>query len=185
MEQVLSFASPRDFRAWLSGHHDQEESVWLVFYKDGRPTITLKEAQEEGFCFGWVDSLIKGIDDTCYRLKFSKRRKKSKWSAKNKETVGRLIASGRMTVWGQAAIDEAKNNGAWDAGDARPLFEDTEGFLRVLRKDRDASRLYSALTDSLKRHYAGYYFSAKQPATREKRLKMILEAMKTKKRILG
>jgi len=185
MEPTLSFRSPQDFRAWLVGHHDQEEGAWIEFYKDGRPAMTFAEALEEAFCFGWVDSLLNRIDETRYRLKFSKRRRKSKWSARNREIAEQLIAAGRMTPWGQAAIEEAKANGAWEAVDPRPLFEDTKGFLRVLGNNRDASRQYAAFTDSLKRHYAGYYFSAKQHATREKRLKIILEAMKTKKRIVG
>jgi hypothetical protein len=79
MEPILSFRSPQELRAWLEVHHDQEEGVWLVFYKDGRPTLTFREALEEAFCFGWVDSLLKSVDETRYRLKFSKRRKKSKW----------------------------------------------------------------------------------------------------------
>ena len=185
MEPILTFRSPREFRLWLQGHHDQEEGVWLVFFKDGRTSLSFGEAQEEALCFGWVDSLLKSVDQTRYRLKFTKRRKKSKWSAGNREAAERLIASGRMTPWGQAVIKEAKSRGAWDAVDPRPLFEDTEGFLRLLGKNTDASRLYVTFTDSLKRHYAGYYFSAKQQATREKRLKMILEAMKTRKRIAG
>ncbi len=185
MEPILSFKSPQELRAWLKGHHDQEEGIWLELYKDGRPTLTLREAQEEAICFGWIDSLLKSVDGTRYRLKFSKRRKKSKWSDRNKKIAEQLIASGRMTRWGAAAIAEAKANGAWQAVDQRPLLEDTEGFLRVLGNSQDASRQYDALTDSLKRHYAGYFFSAKQHATRDKRLKMILEAMKTKKRIMG
>ncbi len=156
-----------------------------MFYKDERPALTLQEAQEEALCYGWVDSQLKSVDKARYRLKFSRRRKKSNWSAGNKKNAERLIAAGRMTQWGQSTIDEAKACGAWDAKEPRPLFEDTQGFLRVLGKNRDASRLYASLTDSLKRHYAGYYFSAKQDATREKRLKLILDAMKTKKRIPG
>jgi uncharacterized protein YdeI (YjbR/CyaY-like superfamily) len=185
METILSFRSPRDFRAWLEGHHDQEEGAWVEFYKDGRPALTFNDALEEAFCFGWVDSLLKSVDETRYRLKFSKRRKKSKWSARNREIAEQLIAAGRMTPWGQAAVDEARANGAWEAVDPRPLYEDTEGFLRVLRNNRDASRQYATFTDSLKRHYAGYYFSARQDATREKRLKMIHEAMNMKKRLAG
>jgi uncharacterized protein YdeI (YjbR/CyaY-like superfamily) len=185
METILSFRSALELRAWLEVHHDQEEGVWLEFYKDGRPGITLREAQEEGFCFGWVDSLLKSVDESRYRLKFSKRREKSKWSSRNRKIAERLIGSGRMTPAGLAAIERAKANGTWEAIDQRPLLEDTEGFLRVLGDRGDPSLRYAALTDSLKRHYAGYYFAAKQAATREKRLKTILTAMKSRKRILG
>jgi uncharacterized protein YdeI (YjbR/CyaY-like superfamily) len=185
MEQVLFFETAREFHTWLQKHHDLQEGAWLLFYKDGRPAMTLVEAQEEAACFGWVDSLLKRIDDTRYRLRFTPRRKKSRWSPGTKKTAQELIASGRMTPWGLAAIEEAKASGAWDAPDPRQALEDPEGFLRVLGKNREASRQYAALTDSLRKHYAGYYFAARQEATREKRLRMILESMKTKKRILG
>ncbi|HVO37738.1 MAG TPA: hypothetical protein VMV03_01805 [Spirochaetia bacterium] len=126
MDQVLSFATPRDFRAWLEKHHDLQEGAWLKFYKDGRPAMTLREAQEEAACFGWVDSLLKRIDDTCYRLRFTPRRKKSRWAAGTKRTAEELIASGRMTRWGLAVIEEARASGAWDAPDPRPALEDTK-----------------------------------------------------------
>ena len=185
MELILSFESSQELRAWLEAHHDQGDGIWLELYKDGRPGITLREAQEEGFCFGWVDSLLRSVDASRYRLKFTKRRRKSKWSARNRKIAGQLIESGRMAPAGLAAIEEAKANGTWEAVDERPLLEDTEGFLGVLRAHGDAGPRYAALTDSLKRHYAGYYFAAKQDVTRERRLKAILAAMKTKKRILG
>jgi hypothetical protein len=41
-----------------------------------------------------------------------------------------------MTPWGQAATEEAKANGAWEAVDPRPLFEDSEGFLRKTTRDQ-------------------------------------------------
>ncbi len=138
MEAILSFITREDFRAWLEAHHLQEEGIWLEFYKDGRPTITLKQAQEEALCYGWVDSRMKGVDEVRYRLKSSKRRKKSRWSARNKELAQQLMASGRMTPSGQAAIEEARTNGAWEAVDPRPVFEDPEGFLRVLGDHQEA-----------------------------------------------
>ena len=74
MEQFLSFRTAREFRTWLTRHHDLTEGAWLIFYKDGRPGMSLVEAQEEAACFGWVDSLLKRIDDARYRLRFTPRR---------------------------------------------------------------------------------------------------------------
>lgn len=185
MEAILSFATRADFRAWLAAHHLQEESVWLEFFKDGRSALTRGQALEEALCYGWIDSQVRRADEVRYRQKFSKRRKRSRWSARNRELAMQLIASGRMTPAGQAEIDRAKSNGAWEAADPRPAFEDTAGFLRLIGDDPGAVRRYEALTDSLRRQYAGFYFSAKLPATREKRMKLILEAMETGKRIMG
>ena len=119
-----------------------------------------------------------------YIQKFSKRKKKSKWSPRNKEIAQTLIDKGLMTDWGLLAIKTARENGEWDKPDHRAELEDTEGFKKVLEFDPVLAELYAGFTDSLKRHYAGYYFDAKTEPTRKKRLEKITEYMKEKKRIL-
>src|SRR5262245_11732358 len=76
-----------EWRAWLTQHHDSEPEVWLIFHKrhTGVESIALKDAQDESLCFGWVDSLIKRLDDRRYALKFTPRRADSRWSAVNRK----------------------------------------------------------------------------------------------------
>jgi len=51
--------------AWLAEHHATETKVWLIFHKahTGEPNVPYDEAVQEALCFGWIDSLIKQIDD--------------------------------------------------------------------------------------------------------------------------
>lgn len=79
------------------------------------PSVTLEEATEEALCFGWIDSFMKPIDQDSYALRYSPRRPGSNWSEVNKKRAVRLIEEGRMTEAGLAKIDEAKQNGKWDA----------------------------------------------------------------------
>ena len=53
------------WRKWLDEHHDSESEVWLIFYKlhTGVASIAYQDALDEALCFGWVDSLIKRLDD--------------------------------------------------------------------------------------------------------------------------
>lgn len=57
----------------------------------------------------------KKMDDQRHALKFSPRKPKSVWSKPNKERVEQLLANGLMTPIGLAKIEQAKQNGSWDA----------------------------------------------------------------------
>jgi uncharacterized protein YdeI (YjbR/CyaY-like superfamily) len=105
-----------EWRAWLEANHSVEKEVWLMFYKKhaATPCVTYEEATEEALCFGWIDSLMKRIDDEKRALRYTPRRKGSLWSERNKRLVARLIEQGRMTEAGLAKIEEAKQNGGWD-----------------------------------------------------------------------
>ena len=90
--------------------HAKENEIWLVFYKKamGRPTINYGAAVEEALCFGWIDSIIKKIDDTKYARKFTIRKDQSKWSELNKKRAEKMIKEGRMTEAGFSKIKIAK-----------------------------------------------------------------------------
>src|SRR5438105_2146468 len=86
------------WRAWLTKHHDRESEVWLIFHKrhTGKESIAYTDARDEALCFGWVDSLVKRLDDRRYALKFTPRRADSRWSAVNRQRYAELKASGRL-----------------------------------------------------------------------------------------
>src|SRR5271157_3025485 len=120
----LCVPSRAQWRTWLAGNHDKEErGIWLVFYKRGagRPSVAYEESVEEALCFGWIDSIIKRIDDDRYCRKFTPRRGDSRWSNTNKKRVEKLIKEGRMTQFGLAKIEAAKRSGNWDV-DPRPAI---------------------------------------------------------------
>ena len=66
------------WRKWLDEHHDSESEVWLIFYKlhTGVGSIAYLDALDEALCFGWVDSLVKRLDESRYARKFNLRRGK-------------------------------------------------------------------------------------------------------------
>jgi uncharacterized protein YdeI (YjbR/CyaY-like superfamily) len=112
----IHFAAAAAWRTWLEEHHATEDEVWLTIYKRHAttPSVTLTEAVEEALCFGWIDSQMQPIDGDRRAQRFTPRRRRSNWSARNKERATRLIDEGRMTEAGLATIDEAKRNGRWD-----------------------------------------------------------------------
>jgi len=97
MSKEIVFEKRSDFRKWLEQTDMNSEGVWLIFRKTKSITsITASEALEEALCFGWIDGLIKSIDDEKYKKYFAPRRKGSKWSAKNKEIIARLIKDNQV-----------------------------------------------------------------------------------------
>jgi uncharacterized protein YdeI (YjbR/CyaY-like superfamily) len=75
MAEQLIFSDRAAFRAWLKKNHGRTEGLWLVFGKnDTVKTLTAEQALEEALCFGWIDGLIKRVDEKQYIKFFSPRR---------------------------------------------------------------------------------------------------------------
>src|SRR5687767_5725108 len=87
------FATPAEFRRWLRKHHASETELLVGFHKEdsGKPSITWPESVDEALCFGWIDGVRKSIDATSYTIRFTPRKKSSKWSAVNIKRVQVLI----------------------------------------------------------------------------------------------
>ncbi|PJI86711.1 YdeI/OmpD-associated family protein [Luteimicrobium subarcticum] len=105
------------WRAWLDENEASSDGVWLRIAKKGTTspaTLTIAEALDEALCSGWIDGQRKGLDATTYLQRYTPRRARSLWSARNVELVGRLTDEGRMRPRGQAEIDRAKADGRWD-----------------------------------------------------------------------
>src|SRR6185436_15338368 len=92
------------WRNWLAQHHDSESEVWLIFHKldSGVASIEYKDALDEALCFGWVDSLVKRLDDRRFARKFTPRKPDSRWSDVNRERYAALKAAGRVKPAGVA-----------------------------------------------------------------------------------
>src|SRR5262245_21404306 len=101
----LQVSSRRHWRAWLTKHHASSPGVWLVVRKahtEGQPS-PYEDMVREALCVGWIDSLIKRLDDDRYALKVTPRKPTSKWSAINRKRWVELKAAGLLTSAGLAA----------------------------------------------------------------------------------
>lgn len=179
MNDILTFADREEFRKWLSDNCLTSEGVWLLFGKAGGPkTLKAAEALEEALCFGWIDGQMQSIDGKSYKKYFSARREKSKWSEKNKKLVQSLEERRLMTDFGRKKIDEAKNNGQWDAPDLMTLSEEHIAQLSALLEGYEpAFTNFRAMSLSVRKTYARAYFDAKTDAGREKRLAWIVDRL--------
>lgn len=148
------------------------------FYKkdSGIPSITYPEALDEALCFGWIDGVRTRIDNQRYKIRFTPRRKGSIWSQVNIDKVEALIAAGRMQPAGLRCFQER------DVGKTnRYSFERNQvGFdearERRFRERAAAWEFFQALPPSFRKTCTWWVMSAKQEATRDRRLGQLIEA---------
>jgi len=99
---TLQVRSRRQWRAWLAKAPYVKSRVWLVFHKahTGVKSIPYGDTVREALCFGWIDSLIKRLDDDRYALKVTPRQPR----ASGRISIGiggwnlRLLACSRRPV---------------------------------------------------------------------------------------
>jgi uncharacterized protein YdeI (YjbR/CyaY-like superfamily) len=159
-----------EWRDWLAKHHNSESEVWLVFHKQhtGVTSIDYKEALDEALCFGWVDSLVKRLDDRRYARKFTPRRLDSRWSATNMKRYAALKASGRVKP---AGIDRAPTGRMYDRPPRFKMPSKLPRYIEAaLRKHPAARRHFEALAPSHRRRYIGWIETAKREDTKIRRL---------------
>jgi uncharacterized protein YdeI (YjbR/CyaY-like superfamily) len=183
MADELIFKTRKDFRKWLASNRSIQ-GVWLIFGKDlASVTLTAAEALEEALCFGWIDGLIKKIDDTSYRKYFSPRRKGSRWSEKNKRLVNQLISEKLMTPRGLEAIEQAKKDGTWQVVQDRTIpDEHYQAFEKCIGENKRALANFRAMPKSTQQQFVGLYFDAKKEETRLKRLAQLIDLLEQNKK---
>jgi len=159
------------WRDWLSEHHASESEVWLIFHKrhTGAASIDYKDALDEALCFGWVDSLVKRVDDRRFARKFTPRRADSRWSAVNRKRYAGLKALGRLKPPG---IQRPPTNRGYGPRPARLSIPSKlpEYIQAALSKHPKALRHVEALTPAQRRRYFAWIESAKREETKLRRL---------------
>ena len=176
MDEQLLFSDREEFRRWLSKNYDTSRGIWLMLGKSGKlKTVKADEALEEALCFGWIDGLIKSVDDTRYIKKFSPRRKGSKWSNKNRKTAEQLLNEGKIAAPGLAAIEEAKKSGNWDLPERETATDDQIGTLiTAINGVEPALSNFLKMPLSIRKTYTMFYLDARKEETRVRRLKKII-----------
>ena len=165
-------ATRAEWRAWLRANHRKSALVWLLLYKKhtGKQTLSYDAAVEEALCYGWIDSILRRVDEDRYVQKFTPRKPASNWSASNKRRVAKLLAAGKMTRAGKAAVEVAKANGRWqDETAAATELPCPEELTARLADNAKARAFFEQLAPSYQRQYIGWIGSAKRPATRARR----------------
>lgn len=176
----LEFRTRRQWRAWLQKHHAASPGVWLVFQKEhtGAPCLPYEDSVREALCFGWVDSLIKRLDQDRYARKFTPRQPASKWSAINRKRWEELKAAGLLTPAGLAATPTAGRYAP------APVIADPPDYiLQAFRTSPKAWSFFEELAPGYRKYFVLWIHSAKRPETRERRIRESIALLEARQKL--
>ena len=161
--ETLYVVKRSDWRKWLREHYKTEKEIWLVYYKkdSGKPRIEYNDAVEEALCFGWIDSIIRSIDEQRFAQRFSPRKPGSKYSPANKERLRTLLKKKKV-------IKEVRET----LGDLdEEKFVIPEDILAEIKTNKQAWKHFQKFSDPYKRIRIGFIEGARnRPAEFRKRL---------------
>ena len=163
---TLEVRNRQEWRRWLGKHYASSPGVWLMFYKDhtGVKSIAYEDSVREALCFGWVDSLIRRLDDDRYARKFTPRQPTSKWSDSNRKRWTELKGAGHLTAAGLAAAPTDNSYAP------RPQIPDLPDYIaKAFQVNPKAWSFFQQLAPSYRRHFVVWIHMAKRPETQEKR----------------
>jgi uncharacterized protein YdeI (YjbR/CyaY-like superfamily) len=166
--KLLDVGDRRQWRRWLEECHATSPGVWLVFHKahTGVKSILHQDALREALCFGWIDSLIKRLDDDRYAIKFTPRKPTSKWSDVNRRYWAELKQAGQLAAAGLAA---APTDNAYAP---RPKIPELPPYIaKAFKANAKAWTFFQSLAPTYRRHFVVWIHIAKRPETRDKRIR--------------
>jgi uncharacterized protein YdeI (YjbR/CyaY-like superfamily) len=178
--KTLEVATLPQRRTWLRKHHDSVPEVWLIFHKKhtGTPSVAYKDALDEALCYGWIDSLVKRIDDNRFARKFTPRRTESNWSSINIKRYYELKDMKRLAAPGLARSPEGR-----PVVDAPPPIEIPASIERAIREDSKAWAFFKTLPPREQRAFLGWIAMAKRDETRQKRMEETLTRLRAGQRL--
>lgn len=160
------------WRDWLSHHHQQSESIWLVTYKKqaGELYLPYEDIVKEALCFGWIDSLPRRLDENRTMLLLSPRKPKSVWSKLNKQRVEQLIQDDLMMPVGLKKVIDAKADGSWAFLDDVEALVVPDDLATALASHAQAGENFEGFNPSVKKGILQWIKMAKRDQTRQQRI---------------
>lgn len=160
-------------RAWLAAHHAKAGTAWLVFYKKHTDHyLSIDDIVSELLCWGWVDSVTRGVDGDRTSIRISPRNPKSAWSAVNKRKIAENRAAGLMQPAGEAMVKIAEENGMWVFLDDVERLEVPDDLAMALGMHRP---VWDAYPRNVKRGTLEWIKTAKKAETRANRIASVVE----------
>ena len=165
---TLDVRNRQRWLTWLAKHHTSSPGIWLVRHKQhtGVKSMPYEDLVREALCFGWVDSLIKRLDDDRYAIKVTPRKPTSKWSDINRKRWVELKTAGLLTSAGLAAAPTKNTYAPRSVIPNLPVY-----IAKALKADPKAWQHFRGLAPTYRRNFVVWIHTAKRPETREKRIR--------------
>ncbi len=177
ISQTLYVVRRKDWRDWLKKHYNTESEVWLVYPRKAtdKPRIEYNDAVEEALCFGWIDSLVKKLDEESTVQRFSPRKPKAKYSQANIERLRSLVAKKKVVKEVADTLGDVLNQ----------KFVIPPDILKAIKANKLAWKNFQKFSDSYKRIRIAFIDGARhRPEEFKKRLRHFIE-MTEKNRMFG
>ena len=178
--KTLRVTSRQQWRDWLTKNHASSPGIWFVFYKahTGTKSVPLEDMVREALGFGWIDSLVKQLDDERYVVKVTPRKPTSKWSDINRKRWEELKTAGLLTSVGLTAAPTTNTYAP------RPVIPVLPAYIaNALKAHSGAWRSFQQLAPSHRRHYVVWIHMAKRPETRERRIREAISLLAAGKKL--
>ncbi len=176
--KTLYVKNREEWRKWLEANFQTEKEIWLISPKksSGKEAILYNDAVEEALCFGWIDSILKTLDEHHNVQRYSVRNPKSTYSQLNKE---RIIWLHKNDMIHSSVVDSI-----------RFILEEEyilpDYIIDEIKKDESAWKNFSSFSDSYKRIRIAYIDMAREsPDHFRKRLNHFIEKTRANKLIKG
>jgi uncharacterized protein YdeI (YjbR/CyaY-like superfamily) len=171
------FRTPAELRRWFARHHASSNELMLGYWKvgSGEKSVTWPESVDEALCVGWIDGVRKSLGERSYVIRFTPRKASSIWSAVNIARAQALEAEGRLQDAGRAAFALRRENKSGVYSFEQRSVELPAEYAELLKSHRPAWQHFEACTASYRKAVMWWIVSAKQEATRQRRLALLIE----------
>lgn len=184
MEPVY-FPTPEDLRNWFLANHTHAPELIVGYYKKGSKVLSIDWPQsvDQALCFGWIDGVRRGIDADRYCIRFTPRRKNSIWSAVNLRRFEELDRMGLVTEAGRRVFDARNPEKAqlYSFEQENPFL--SEEYEAIFKANPVAWEKWNAMILSYRKPASWWVMSAKQEATRLKRLETLIQCSEIGRKI--
>jgi uncharacterized protein YdeI (YjbR/CyaY-like superfamily) len=181
---ILELPDRAAWGSWLDTNHATSAGVWLRIAKKGSPntTVTQADAIEEAICHGWIDGQVRRQDEHFFLQRFTTRRRRSRWSAVNRERARRLIDEGLMKPAGLAEYQAAETDGRLaDAYAPQSKATVPEDFQAALREHPSANEFFETLRGAERYAFLYRLHHTKDPKRRAERIAHYIELLRRRK----
>jgi uncharacterized protein YdeI (YjbR/CyaY-like superfamily) len=177
---TLDLRTRQQWRRWLTKNHASSPGIWLVRHKQhtGITTMPYEDVVCEALCFGWIDSLVKRLDDDRYAIKVTPRKPTSNWSDINRKRWKELEAAGLLAAPGLSAAP-TENRYA-----SRPTVPELPAYVaKAFKANPRAWEHFQALARTYRRDFVVWIHLAKRPETRDKRIREAIALLAAGKKL--
>ncbi len=173
----IHFLTQKSFRAWMEKNHAKAGEIWLGLHRTHtqKESITWKQSVDVALCFGWIDGVRYPIDGDSYRIRFTPRRKGSRWSRINLQRAAELEAPGLMAPAGKKAVEAGKHRKTSYSFEQEKPVKLSPAYARRLKANAKAQAYFTGKAPWYQRTASFWVMSAKQEETRERRFAHLVE----------